>query len=72
MQHYIDVALAFINSLYGAASTAAIVIEILLRLIPSEKPLSLLLAVSAFVHGIASVFGAAAALIDKVIPQKLK
>lgn len=52
-------------------ATIAMVLEFGLRLIPSAKPMSILLVVQEFLHGLGNLFGAISAAADKIIPQKL-
>lgn len=59
-----DAVLAFLAN-PAVLSVAAILIESLFRLIPSEKPLSIL-------HLVASVMKGAGDFLDKVLPQNLK
>jgi hypothetical protein len=49
----------------------SMVIEAALRLIPSEKPLSLLHALAKLLHLIGDAANGVAGLLDKVLPQNL-
>jgi hypothetical protein len=69
MKHIIDV---LNNHSAGAIATIGTIIEIAIRLIPSEKPMSIMIAVSEIIHAIAEISGAVAIAVDKIIPQKLK
>lgn len=68
----LDQILHGIQSAQGQSVMLAMAVEMALRLIKSEKPMSILLAVSAVVHKIADICAGVAGLLDKVIPQKLK
>lgn len=60
------------NSLPAQASIAGIVLEMILRMWPSEKPKSILLMISSMIHMMASIFSGMASFLDKIIPQNLK
>jgi phage-related protein len=68
MMHFLDMAVAFLNSAMSpvAMGTIALVVEFVLRAIPSEKPRSLLLAVSAGVSLVAAVVSKIAQVIQMV------
>lgn len=55
-----------------AMAVIGMMIEMGLRLLKTEKPLSILLLVSGFLKGVANVFTAASSIIDKVVPQRIK
>jgi hypothetical protein len=59
-----DKILSFLNFSPAALSTAGVVLEMVLRLIPSEKPMGIL-------QGLAAVLKRLADLSDKVLPQNL-
>lgn len=64
--------LEVLGSLEGQGAVLAIVLEFALRLIPSDKPRSILLVVAKVCEMGASVLGKVASLLNKIIPQKLK
>lgn len=69
----LDQALVFVqNSLMAQASLVAMVLEIALRLVKSDKPRSLLLAVSGILHKVSAIAEGIAKFMDRVIPQNLK
>jgi len=68
----LDKVLAMIMSANGMAATVAVVLEFVLRLVPSEKPLSLLRVVVAVLRKVSSVLVALCDLSDKVLPQNIK
>lgn len=53
-------------------TVAGFLVELLLRKVPSEKPLSIMLLVSKVLKMVAKGAEALSAFIDKVIPQNLK
>ena len=55
-----------------ALAGVAIALEFVLRLLPTEKPKSILLLVSGVCKAVGSVFTVASSIIDRVIPQRLK
>jgi len=61
-----------IHSASGQAGIIAIVLDTLLRLIKSEKPLSIAHLIAGSLHKIADLCAGLANLLDKVLPQKLK
>ena len=68
---------SIIASLNGVLSSPvlvsiAFVIELALRLVPSEKPKSLVLMVKGIFNACAKVFEILSAILDKVLPQNLK
>lgn len=66
-------ALDFIqNHVAASAGTFAIVFEIASRMLPTEKPMSVLHAVSDFLKLAGKVCQAAGDAMDKILPQKLK
>lgn len=61
-----------IDTLVAACIPLALpVIESLVRLIPSERPLSLLHAAAALFHGLGDLAATVASGLDAVVPQKL-
>jgi DNA-binding HxlR family transcriptional regulator len=63
---------AFVNSLSGQATIAAIVVEAILRLIKSEKPLSIAYVIADSLKKIGDIASKLGAFADKVLPQRLK
>jgi|GEM_PF-4383217 len=63
---------SIIHSASGQAGIIAIVLEAGLRLIKSEKPLSIAHLISATLAKIADICAGLANLLDKVLPQNLK
>jgi hypothetical protein len=64
-------ALEFILSAEGASVTIAIVLEFVFRMIPTQKPLSILHVVAKASHMIGQIFSALGKFLDRVLPQKL-
>jgi hypothetical protein len=64
-------ALEFILSAEGASITIAIVLEFVFRMIPTQKPLSILHAIAKASHMIGQIFSAVGKFLDKVLPQKI-
>ena len=56
----------------GVVGGIAIVVELLLRLVKSDRPRSIIHLVSRVMQAIAALIGRAGDLLDKVLPQKLK
>lgn len=54
------------------AASSAVVVEIILRLIPSEKPKSILLAIRALTGQLCQLLLNINAFLDKIIPQNIK
>lgn len=57
---------------WGGIGMVAGVIELVLRLIPSTKPLSILYLVDDGLSAVGGLFSKAGALLDKVLPQRIK
>lgn len=68
----LDKALLLIHSASGQAGIIAVVLEAALRLIPSEKPLSIGHVIAAALHKVADISAGLANLLDKVLPQNIK
>lgn len=69
----VDSVTSFISAkVMALAGIVSIILEAVLRLVPSEKPRSILLMVDALLKSIAALCSKCADFLDKVIPQKLK
>jgi recombinational DNA repair protein (RecF pathway) len=69
---FLDAVLAFLTNLSPTVvAGAALVLELVLRLFPSEKPKSILHLVSSGIRKVSDVLEGVANLLDKVLPQKL-
>ncbi len=64
--------LKFLSSAMGQSAVVAMILEFVLRLVKSEKPLSILYIIAAVVKKIGDIFVKLGQLLDKVLPQKLK
>lgn len=62
----------FISSAEGASLTIAMVIEFIFRMIPSQKPLSIMYVVAAVARKSGEILVKIGNLLDKILPQKLK
>jgi hypothetical protein len=67
----INQVLALLHSAYAQAGVIAIVVEFALRLIPSQKPLSILHGIGAVCRGLGNICIGVADLLDKVLPQNV-
>ena len=63
--------LAIVMAGMGATGSIALVLEFVLRMVPSEKPLSVAHLVAAGCHKLGELMSAVATWLDKVLPQKL-
>ena len=63
---------SLIHSASGQSAIIAIVLESALRLIKSEKPLSIAHLIAESLHKIADICAGLANLLDKILPQNLK
>jgi len=61
---------AFLNG--PTLAGIAIALEFVLRLLPTEKPKSILLLVSGICKAVGSAFSLVSSIIDRVVPQRLK
>lgn len=60
-----------LSSVEGSVAVIAIVVDFALRLIPSQKPLSVLHLAAGVIKLVGEICLRAGALLDKVLPQKL-
>lgn len=60
------------NNLMTVAASIAFVLEFLMRIIKTEKPKSILLAIAAFCSLVGALFSKLAEFLNKIIPQNLK
>jgi len=67
-----DSILDAITSATGMSATIAIVLEFVLRLVKSDKPLSILYVISNVIKKLSEILTKVSDLLDKVIPQRLK
>lgn len=63
---------SFVGSLSGQATIAAIVVEAILRLVKSEKPLSIAYVIADTIKKIGDIASKLGAFLDKILPQRLK
>ena len=56
-------------SVEGMSATIAVVLEFVLRLLPTKKPLSIAHVVAAVVKGLAKILTKIAEILDSVLPQ---
>lgn len=72
MEELFEKVLAFLSSAEGASATIAIVLDFVWRLVPSEKPKSVLHMISYVAKKLSEVLAKVAEFLDKVLPQKIK
>lgn len=72
MEELFEKVLSFLSSAEGASATIAIVLDFVWRLVPSEKPKSVLHMISYVAKKLSEVLAKVAEFLDKVLPQKLK
>lgn len=69
---YLNLAYDFIvNHVMALSGTIAGILEFVLRLLPTQKPLSILWLIHDFLGALLKLLGAVNDLLDKVLPQKL-
>ena len=68
----LDQIVHFVSSLPGQTTVVAIIVEMVLRFVKTEKPLSIAYVVAQSIHKIADICSGIANFMDKVLPQKLK
>jgi len=68
----LDQVLAFVHSMAGQTTIAAIVCEAAFRLIKTDKPLSIAHLIAEGAHKVSDIIGGVANFLDKVLPQGLK
>jgi len=72
MEAIFEKIMEFLSSAEGASATIAIVLDFVWRLVPSEKPKSVLHMISFVAKKLSEVLAKVAEFLDKVLPQKLK
>lgn len=72
MEEFFAKAFEFLASAQGASATIAIILEFAFRMIPSEKPKSLLYVIAYFCNKAGDLLSKIGSFLDKVIGQKLK
>lgn len=68
---YLDKVVEWVTSAAGMSATLAVIVEFVLRLIPSTKPLSILHLVAEVVKKVGGLCGLLGDLLDKILPQKV-
>ncbi len=68
----LDQILSHISAASASAGVIALVLEFILRLVKSEKPLSILYIVGGVLKKLGAIFSGLGELSDKVLPQRLK
>ena len=72
MEELFNKAMEFLASAEGASVTIAIVMDVVFRMVPSKKPLSVLHMIAKGAGLVGKVLVKFAEVSDKVLPQKLK
>ena len=72
MDAFFESVMKFLSSVEGASLTVAVVVEFVFRVIPSQKPLSILYIVADVVKKAGEALIKIGKILDKVLPQKLK
>lgn len=70
INHYIEVLSNFSNG--SMIGTIAVILEFVMRLVPTDKPKSIFYVLSGVVHLLGQMFNVLGDLLDKLIPQKVK
>ncbi|NDD53349.1 hypothetical protein EBZ39_05665 [bacterium] len=68
----LDHTLSLVNSASAQAGMLAFLVEAVLRLVKTERPLSIAHLIAGGLHKIADICAGLANLLDKVLPQNLK
>lgn len=69
---FLNSVMEFLVGHEGMVATLAVVVEFVLRLVPSEKPKSIVYLVAGFIKAAGAVLSKIGELLDQVLPQKLK
>lgn len=64
--------MAFLVGHEGMVATLAVVVEFVLRLVPSEKPKSIIYLVAGAIKSVGAILVKIGEMLDRVLPQKLK
>lgn len=71
-QGFLDQVMKWLTSAHGASTTVAVIVELLFRVIPSKKPLSILRMVAGLAKLVGEILIKFSDLSDKVLPQKIE
>jgi hypothetical protein len=73
MEH-LDKIIAALDKLYNGETlvTVGIALEIVMRMLKTEKPRSIIYILSGFCHKVALLIEKLGLMVDKILPQKLK
>jgi hypothetical protein len=72
MEELLAKILELLSSVEGASVTVAIVLDFVFRMIPSKKPVGVLHMIASSAKLLGEALLKLAALLDKVLPQKIK
>jgi hypothetical protein len=72
MEHFFEKALSLVSSAEGAAITIALILDFVFRLIPSEKPKSVIYMVAKGIKMSGELLTKLGSFLDKVLGQKIK
>lgn len=72
MESFFEKVLEFLASAQGASVTIAIILDFAFRLIPSEKPRSLIYMVAHYSKKLGDLLVKIGNFLDKILPQKIK
>jgi hypothetical protein len=72
MEQFFEKALSLVSSAEGAAITVALILDFAFRLIPSEKPKSVIYMVAKAIKMSGELLTKLGSFLDKVLGQKLK
>ena len=64
--------MSFLVGHEGMVATLAVVVEFVLRLVPSEKPKSIIYLVAGVIKSVGAILVKIGEMLDRVLPQKLK
>jgi hypothetical protein len=69
INHLVEMISNFMSG--GVFVTIAMLLEMALRMLKTDKPMGIIHGISGFLKAISGLFGKVAELLDKVLPQKL-
>lgn len=53
------------------SGSALVIVEFILRMIPSQKPIGIIHAISGIAHKLGDIFGGIASFLDSILPQNV-
>lgn len=69
---FLNSVMEFLVGHEGMVATLAVVVEFVLRLVPSEKPKSIVYLVAGAIKSVGAILSKIGEMLDKILPQNVK